>query len=117
MGLVDEKNPGAKFENLVALSLVKHVYAKVDYFAENYKLCYLRTKEQKEVDFALVKNDAIERIIEVKHSKSDISRDLLYFHKKYNIPATQVVKQLKHSQIRNNIEIVDAMKFLQALYL
>jgi replication initiation and membrane attachment protein DnaB len=74
-------------------------------------------KRKKEVDFALVKNDAIERIIEVKSTKSDISRDLLYFHEKYNVPATQVIKQLKHSQIRNNIKIVDAMKFLQALYL
>src|SRR3989338_1709252 len=38
-GLVD--NVGAKFENFVAVCLLKHVLAKIDYEAKNYSLNYL----------------------------------------------------------------------------
>src|SRR3990172_10894983 len=44
---------GAKLENLVAVSLLKHAYALTDYQAKEYSLHYLRTKNEVEVDFAL----------------------------------------------------------------
>lgn len=108
---------GARFENLVAGSLLKHVYGKIDNLAENYSLHYLQTKERREVDFALIKDDAIERMIEVKLSDATLSSGIEYFHEKYNHPGCQIVKNLRHEKMAGDIPILHAEKFLQSLYL
>lgn len=115
-GLV-KGDDGAKLENLIAVSLLKHVYAKNDYLAENYNLQYLRTKDGIEVDFALVNNDAVEQIIEVKLSDQTLSKSLLYFHEKYNYPAIQLVQFLRHEQMINDIQLRNAEVFLSELFL
>lgn len=113
-GLV-KGNEGVKFENLVAICLLKHVFSKIDYLAENYSLQYLHTKEGLEVDFALVCQDSIEKIIEVKNTDQKISPNLRYFHQKYNIPAYQIVKELKREKIDNGITLLQGLTFLQTL--
>ena len=113
-GLV-KGDAGARFENLVGLCLLKHVHAKIDYKAENYNLHYLRTKERKEVDFALACDEKLERIIEVKQANHHLDSSLCYFHQKYNLPATLVVKELKRPRTEKSIDIVDGLKFLQSL--
>lgn len=115
-GLVNG-DEGAKLENFVATSLMKHIKAKLDYQAQNYTLHYLRTKEKKEVDFALAKDGKVEEIFEVKLSDYELSKELVYFHEKYNFPATQIVKHLKHPRKKNGIILQDATRFLQDLYL
>lgn len=112
-----EGNNGSKFENLVAASLLKMCYARNDYFAENKRLCYIRTKDKKEVDFALIQNNSIEKIIEAKYSDGDIDKNLYSFSEKYNLPAIQVVKNLKLQRKSGEIEIVKAIDFLKKLYL
>ena len=98
-GLV-KGDSGAKFENFVAGCLLKHVFAKIDYRAENYSLRYLRTKEDHEVDFVLVLENRIEKMIEVKYADHSVHSGLLYFKEKYQIPAVQVVKELKREKNR-----------------
>lgn len=115
-GLV-KGNDGIKFENLIASCLLKHVFAKIDYLAQNYSLKYLHTKERQEVDFALVQDDHIEKIIEVKNSDHSIGPGLRYFHEKYNLPAVQVVKELKREKIEQGIEVVQGGNFLKSLAL
>lgn len=115
-GLV-QGDEGVCFENLVATCLLKHVYGKVDYEAEKYCLNYLRTKEGKEVDFAICCEQKVEKIIEVKNSDFKASENLIYFHEKYQIPALQVVKNLKREQLQNSIEILSGLNFLKNLYL
>jgi len=115
-GLVNG-DEGAKFENLVAGCLLKHAYGKTDYLAEVYALHYLQTKERQEVDFALIKEDQIEQIIEVKLSDNNPSSSLRYFHEKYNLPAVQIVKNLKREKIEGKIEIRDANNYLKSLFL
>lgn len=115
-GLVKGNN-GARFENFVATCLLKHVLAKIDYQAANYSLKYLHTKEKHEVDFALIRDNSIEKIIEVKNADQSISPGLRYFHQKYNLPAVQMVKELKREKIENGIEIIKGLNFLQSLYL
>jgi len=116
IGLVNG-NEGVRFENLVAICLLKHVFAKVDYLAENYTLKYLQTKEGHEVDFALICDHKIEKIIEVKYSDSIPGKGLRYFHQKYELPAIQVVKDLKNERIDSDIEIIQGLNFLKSLYL
>ncbi|MCE5295131.1 MAG: ATP-binding protein [Chlamydiales bacterium] len=113
-GLVDG-DEGAKFENFSALCLLKHVLMKIDYQAEPYALHYLKTKEGIEVDFALVKDNQIQAMIEAKVSDNTPGKGLVYFREKYKFPAFQVVKHLRTQEVRNGIEIVEAQKFFQSL--
>jgi predicted AAA+ superfamily ATPase len=114
-GLV-QGDDGAKFENLIAVNLLKHVYGNVDYFAKDYALHYLRTKDGHEVDFAIVKDQNIEQMIEVKVSNTNLSKSLLMFHTKYKYPAIQLIKQLRtEHQTQEGIEIRDATQFLSHL--
>lgn len=115
-GLV-KGDEGAKLENLVAVSLLKHVYGKTDDMAENYHLHYLRTKEKLEVDFALVKDDKVEKIIEVKNSAKEISKSLYWFVQKYQMPAAQIVRHLRQQKVTNGIQVLKAETFLEELYL
>lgn len=108
---------GAQFENLIALCMLKHSFARIDYLAESTSLHYLRTKEQKEVDFALVVEDQIKKIVEAKQSNHTVSKNLYYFHDKYNYPAIQVVKNLKREKKVEGIKVVDGWGFLSSLEL
>ena len=113
-GLVKGDN-GAKFENFVALCLLKHAYSKIDYKAEEFKLHYLRTKDHQEVDFALVCENEVEQIIEVKTRNNSLSKGLQYFQRKYELPSIQLVKDLKREKKVGNIEILKASEFLKTL--
>lgn len=106
---------GAKFENLVANSLLKHTFAKIDYQAKVYSLHYLHTKERQEVDFALVRDSKIEKMIEVKYADKSISPALIYFHEKYKIPGVQIVKELKVERKEKGLEVLKGNNFLQNL--
>lgn len=113
-GLV-KGDQGKKFENFVAICLLKHVLSKVDYQAENYTLKYLHTKEKHEVDFALVKDNKIVKIIEAKHADHSIHPGLQYFHEKYQLPAIQIVKELRHQKLQDGIQVIQALDFLKTL--
>lgn len=108
---------GAQFENLVAVSLLKHALAKNDFEGENMGLKYLRTKEGREVDFCLTNNDVVTEMIEVKTGDSQLSKNLLYFKDKYNLNGIQIVKQLKHEKTVSGINIIEAEKYLKSLFL
>jgi hypothetical protein len=108
---------GARLENCVALCLLKHVFGKIDYQAEQFSLHYLQTKERHETDFALVKENKVEQIIEAKYRDPQIHPGLRYFHEKYKLPATQVVKELKRERVEEGIRVLEASHFLESLYL
>ncbi len=108
---------GVKLENFVAVSLLKHVNALYDYKAEQWSLNYLRTKEAKEVDFCLTLNEKAECILEVKNKFKAVSKSINYFHKKYNIPAVMLVKDLKREQTIDNIIVRKADTYLRDLFL
>lgn len=108
---------GAKFENLVAISLLKHIYGKSDYTGKNYALEYLRNKEKREVDFVVSIDEKLDELIEVKLSDSNLSRSLKYFCDKYGIKGTQLVKDLKREKTFGKIDIALAEKYLKNLFL
>lgn len=106
---------GVRFENMIAVSLLKHLNAVEDYQGKKTSLKMLRTKEKKEVDFVLVIAGEPSLMIEVKLSDSEISPTLRYFHEKYHIPATQLVKNLQVERVDNGIECRRALNFLASL--
>ena len=113
-GLV-KGDDGAKFENLVAVCLLKHIYSKIDYLGEEYALHYIRTKDKEEVDFAIIKDKKIQLLIEAKNSDDVLSKTLKKFHEKYQLPAMQVVKLLRQTKQIDKIKICPAHLFLQEL--
>ncbi len=110
-----EGDEGIRFENTVAISLLKHVCYLEDALGKPYSLNYLRTKDKAEVDFCLVKKNKPEVMIETKSSDSAPGKSILGFHKKYNIPGMQVVLYLKHEMVKKNIEIRRGLDYLSSL--
>jgi len=113
-GLV-KGDEGIQFENLVANCLLKHAMAKIDYEGKRFSLHFLQTKERHEVDFALTNEDHIEKIIEAKLRNHSISKGLHYFHLRYQLPAVQLVKELKQEKVENGIEVRKGLSFLKNL--
>jgi predicted AAA+ superfamily ATPase len=113
-GVLDDL--GARFENFVALSLYNNIKNHNDLTGKIYSLGFLKTKENKEVDFIISddKNIPVE-IIEAKFSDDNFSKTLIYFGEKYNIKGTQVVFNLKNEKSFNNISIRSAEKYLEDL--
>ncbi len=108
-------NDGIRLENLVAVSLLKHLNWIEDCKGIKCELMTLRTKEKKEVDFVLVENNEPELIVEVKLSDNNISPSLRYFHNKYNLNATQIVKNIRVEQMVEGIQLRGAQNFLKEL--
>jgi len=115
-GLVDG-DEGKKFENLVAISLLKHIMGSRDYLGKDRSLHYLRTKDGHEIDFCLTEKEKVTQILEVKVSDSNPGKQLHYFHKKYNIPATHLVFELKRERRLGEIDICRADRYLSQLML
>ncbi len=115
-GLV-QGDGGAQLENLVALSLLKSIYVRADNLAEDCSLHYLRTKDGLEVDFAIVKDQEIETMIEVNLSDQNISKSLQVFTNKYKHPALQLVKHIKREFQTDSIQVRSAERYLDELYL
>lgn len=107
---------GAKFENLVATHLLKHIQFREDSEGYRYELRYIRDKEKREVDFVILKEGVIEELIEVKYADSDISTSLRYYAEKLNPPkATQIVAQLKRPYSKGKLRIEPPFEVLGRL--
>lgn len=111
-----EGDEGIKLENTCAVSLLKHVQFLHDAKGENINLHYLRTKENKEVDFAVSRNGELSQIIEVKLSDNKLSSSLVFFCSKLqSVEAIQLVHNLKQNENRNGIRILRASDWLMSL--
>jgi predicted AAA+ superfamily ATPase len=110
-----EGDAGIKFENLVALSLAKEAAAEEDVRGIPAALCYVRTKDAKEVDFCYVRDGKAQFLAEAKYADSNISKNLYYFCSRYGIPGIQVVKDLKRERQEGNIEVRSAAAWLEEL--
>jgi predicted AAA+ superfamily ATPase len=110
---------GVRFENLVGVSLLKHVLFTQDMAGANVELAYLRTKNGHEVDFVVVDRDAQKPTlaVEAKHADHTLAPHLQYFLERYAIDAgVQVVQHIRHErQATPSIEIRDAYGFLSEL--
>ena len=89
---------GVRFENLVATHLLKRLQLYKDQGGHRYGLHYLRDKEGREVDFAVVKEDKIDALIEAKWSDKSVAPSLLYHQKRLQPRrALQIVRSLERS--------------------
>lgn len=77
--VTDIDSPGARFENVVALHLLKTVDAWNDRGYGDFALWYVRDKERREVDFLVTDRRRPYLLVETKLSDDGLSPSLRYF--------------------------------------
>ncbi len=90
---VEIEDEGRRFENLVALHLLKAVRLWTAMGEKGINLNFVRDKEKREVDFVLSEGRRPFCLIECKAADETPSPSLVYFQKKLNVP---VAVQLLH---------------------
>ena len=107
-------NAGARLENAVACALQKEIHIREDCHGETRQLHYLKTKDGKEIDFGVTKEDALSLMMEVKWKGENLSPNFEAF-KRY-FPSTRMVqlsKELKREKtFPNGAEIRTAHRWL-----
>lgn len=110
---------GARFENLVATSLLKELQFREDSEGYEYELRYIRDKDGREVDFALVRDQKLFGLVEAKCSDTHISTSLKYYAEKLSpLFALQTVLHLRNSfssgklSVKSPIECFQSFKWL-----
>jgi len=103
---------GARFENLIATSLLKRLHFLEDRDGYRYELRYIRDKEGREVDFVILKEGKIEELIEVKFSEDNISNSLSYYAERLAPPkATQIVASLRRPYDKGKIKVTGPISY------
>jgi predicted AAA+ superfamily ATPase len=85
------EDPGAKFENMVALELFRAVSNWNDMGWGSFGLHYIRTKEGREVDFLVSQNRKPMFLVETKTGDDTPSPNLVRFQKALGVPAAQLL--------------------------
>jgi len=105
---------GARFENLVATSLLKRLHFLEDRDGYRYELRYIRDKEGREVDFAVIKEGRLIELIEAKYSDDSISKHLLYYAKRLKPEkATQIVAKIRRPYDKGQIRVIDPIMYFR----
>jgi predicted AAA+ superfamily ATPase len=102
------ESQAAKFENMVALELLRAISNWNDLGSGNFSLHYLRNREKEEVDFLLSNNHKPFLLIEAKLSDDHPAKSLIKFQKILNIPAVQLVNKSNICKLisNNNLKIM-----------
>ncbi|MFV1975302.1 MAG: ATP-binding protein [Candidatus Scalindua sp.] len=104
---------GARFENLVATTLLKRLHYLEDYEGFRYELCFIRDKEGREVDFAIVKEGKIVELIEVKYNKTEISKSLQYYSERLQPEKSiQIVATLRRPYSKGKLRVEGPLESL-----
>lgn len=107
---------GAVFENLVAISLLKHLEYLRDIEGQETDLHYVRTKDGAEVDFAISQNQVLTELIECKVSDAAVHKALLRFSLEFpEAKAVQLVRDLRNEYDVQNVKIAKAANWLHEL--
>jgi predicted AAA+ superfamily ATPase len=108
---------GARFENLVATTLLKRLQFMEDFHGYRCQLFYIRDKEGREVDFVTVKDGVVEELIEVKLTDCQPSSALQYFARHLKPKrAVQIVAHLPRSYHDKNILVTSALEYFHPGY-
>jgi predicted AAA+ superfamily ATPase len=89
--LVDD--PAARFENMVALELLRAICNWNDLGYGNFSLHFIRNKEKREVDFLVADGRKPFLLIETKLAEVRASADLIRFQQRLKVPAVQLINE------------------------
>jgi predicted AAA+ superfamily ATPase len=85
-------DPGARFENMIALLLAKWCSAANERALGRFELAYLRDQDRREVDFVITDKGKAVLLIEAKRTDLALSPALLHYAEALGVPAIQVVR-------------------------
>ena len=103
---------GLRFENLLAVNLRRMAVRFTETGLGNFEVFYIRDKEKREVDFALVKDNKPVALFEAKESDLNISKSGRFYSRKLNIPLFQIVhKAQKVEAFPGNCFVIPASNF------
>jgi len=110
---------GTKLENLTACALLKEIHYIEDCYGEQAQLYYLKTKDNREIDFFVTRDEAPFLMIEVKWADSAPSRNFSIFDKYFpGVKKVQIVKKLdREKTYPDETEIRSAHNWLANLSL
>lgn len=111
------RETGPRFENFIAVQLERAISAWNEWGRGSYKLHFIRTKDGREVDFAVADRQKIFLLIETKSGNEAISPNLQYIQKITGAPlAIQVVNKKQICvQKSKNLWIMGIDRFLSIL--
>ena len=92
-------NSGIRLENLTACALLKEIHYREDCYGDTAGLHYVKTKDNKEIDFLVARDDSPTLLVEVKWADQAISPNFSLFAKYF--PKTrkvQIVGDLKREK-------------------
>ena len=87
------ENPAARFENMVALELLRAITHWNDLGAGRFSLHFIRNKNGEEADFLIADKNRPRLIIETKKADAHVDAHLKRFQDALEIPAIQLVDQ------------------------
>jgi predicted AAA+ superfamily ATPase len=112
--LVPERGP--RFENLVALHLLKLCHLLQDTEGLNADLFYLRDATGREVDFLVTLGRKPWFAVEAKLTETAIDPALIYYRERLKLPwAYQVVLEARRDRVEHGVRCLPAHLFLGAL--
>ncbi|MDQ7826853.1 MAG: ATP-binding protein [Candidatus Eremiobacteraeota bacterium] len=100
----------ARFENLVAVELLRAVETWSDFGWGRFSLHYLKNKEKQEVDFLIAESNRPFLLVEAKLNDDAPAASLLMFQNRLNIPSVQLVRRAGIKKVyRNGLQSVLAV--------
>lgn len=111
------RDPGARFENLVACHLLKWCHFLQDTEGREMELRYFRDIDRREVDFVIMEDGKPLRFIECKAARRSRGRSLKYLKQRFpQTEALQIDLTGKDDILdKDNIHFLPAIKFLAQL--
>ncbi len=107
---------GVRLENAVAVCLRKWLHFLADTRGRSKDLFYIRDKEKREVDFAVVEKQRPRMLIEVKRSDTAVSRALAHFSARLKPDeALQLVQTASRPETAGSIHVRPAADWLDSL--
>jgi predicted AAA+ superfamily ATPase len=80
------EDPGVRFENFVASHLLKYCHFTEDTEGHHMELRFLRDRDLREIDFVVLKNKKPLFAVECKSGDRSLSKNILYFKERMQIP-------------------------------
>ncbi len=104
---------GVIVENVAAICLRKHADLRSDVSGDKVELCYIRTREKHEVDFAVICNDQPEVLIEVKTASTKVTPSLKLLGEKLpGVKRVHLVRDLRLEQDKDGILVRNLARWL-----
>jgi hypothetical protein len=113
------KEESRRFENMAALELLRCVYSWNEHGYGKFNLHYIRTKDKEEVDFLITEDNTPVLLVETKYGDESVSKSLVNFQSRLNVPAVQLVNSENVFRYHKNgdwkIPVITAHRWLSSL--